>query len=78
MKCFHCTGEMKSAIAPFRVGRHGHHLLLDTVPAWVCGECGEAYFELREVEAIQEAIRVLDRQARRLAADAAAGTARIA
>ena len=78
MKCFHCTGEMKSAMAPFRVGRHVYHLLLDTVPAWVCGQCGQAYFELREVEAIQEANRVLDRPPRRLAADAAAGTARIA
>ena len=61
MKCIHCNGEMKSATAPFRVDRHGYHLLLDTVWAWVCGECGEAYFEIREVEAIQEAIKVLDR-----------------
>ena len=65
---------MKSATAPFHVNRHGYHLLLDTVPAWVCGQCGEARFERREVEAIQEAIRILDRQAGRLASDAAAGT----
>lgn len=75
MKCIHCHGEMKSATAPFHVDRHGYHLLLDTVPAWVCGQCGEAYFESREVEAIQEAIKVLDRQARRLTANTAAGTA---
>ena len=75
MKCIHCHGGMKPATAPFHVDWHGYHLLLDTVPAWVCGQCGEAYFESREVEAIQEAIRVLDRQARRLAADAAPGTA---
>ena len=75
MKCIHCHGDMKSATAPFHVVRHGYDLLLDAVPAWVCGQCGEVYFESREVEAIQETIRVLDQQARRLAADAAGGTA---
>ena len=74
MKCIHCRGEMTSATAPFHVDRHGHHLPFDHVPAWVCGQCGEAYFESREVEAIQDAIEALDRQARRLAA-AAPGTA---
>ena len=74
MKCIHCRGEMTSATAPFHVGRQGYHLLLDSVPAWVCGRCGEAYFERREVETIQEAIQALDRQASRLGA-AAAGTA---
>ena len=73
MKCIHCRGDMTSATAPFHVDRHGYHLLLDHVPAWVCRQCGEAYFEGREVEAIQDAIKALDRQARRLAA-AAAGT----
>ncbi len=74
MTCIHCRGEMKSATAPFHVDRHGYHLLLDTVPAWVCRQCGEAYFESREVETIQDAIKALDREARRLAATAA-GTA---
>ena len=71
MTCIHCRGEMTSGTAPFHVDRHGYHLLLDRVPAWVCGQCGEAYFESREVEAIQDAIKALDRQARRLAAPAA-------
>ena len=74
MKCIHCRGAMAPATAPFHVDRHGYHLLLDHVPAWVCGQCGEAYFESREVEAIQGAIAALDRQARRLA-EPATGTA---
>jgi len=65
---------MTSATAPFHVDRSGYHLRLDRVPAWVCGQCGEPYFESREVEAIQDAIELLDRQTRRLAA-ATAGTA---
>jgi len=42
------------------VDRKGYHLLLDAVPAWVCVQCGEAYFQEAEVEAIQEALRGLD------------------
>ncbi len=41
-------------------------LIVDTVPAWVCGQCGEAYFDEREVDAIQQAIRSLDDHTRML------------
>ena len=47
-------------------GRNGYHLLVDSVPAWVCGQCGEAYFDEREVDAIQRAIRSLDDHTRML------------
>jgi YgiT-type zinc finger domain-containing protein len=66
MKCVHCNGEMKRSTAPFHVDRHGYHLVLDTVPAWICGQCGESYFEEREVEAIQGTITALDQQAEQL------------
>ena len=68
MKCIHCQGEMKRATAPFHVDRDGYHLVLDTVPAWVCEQCGEAYFEENEVEAIQGAITALDQRVRQLVA----------
>lgn len=74
MTCIHCRGEMQSATAPFHVDRDGYHLMLDAVPAWVCEQCGEAYFEDREVEAIQATIRTLDRQTRQLSVQEA-GTA---
>jgi YgiT-type zinc finger domain-containing protein len=61
---------MKRGTAPFHVDRRGYHLLLDAVPAWVCLQCGEAYFEEPAVESIQEAIRGLDDQADRLAQSA--------
>jgi len=57
---------MKRSTAPFHVDRHGYHLVVDTVPAWVCGQCGEAYFDEREVDAIQRAIRSLDDHTRML------------
>ena len=68
MKCIHCQGEMQRRAAPFHVHRKGYHLVLDAVPAWVCPQCGESYFEEAEVESIQEAIQGLDMQADKLAA----------
>ena len=58
---------MKRSTAPFHVDRKGYHLVVDTVPAWVCGQCGEAYFDEREVDVIQQAIRGLDDHTRKLA-----------
>lgn len=70
MKCIHCGGEMSRSVAPFHVDRNSYHLLLDSVPAWVCSQCGEAYFDESEVESIQQAIHAIDRQATRLSASA--------
>ncbi len=66
MKCIHCQGQMKRGTAPFHVDRKGYHLVFDVVPAWVCQQCGEAYFEEDEVSSIQEAIKTLDRHAEKL------------
>jgi len=67
MKCVHCQGQMLRSTAPFHVDRKGYHLALDAVPAWVCGQCGEAYFEQREVEEIQGVIAAIDERAERIA-----------
>ena len=67
MKCIHCRGEMKRGTTPFHVDRKGYHILLDSVPAWVCDQCGESYFEEREVDAIQDFVRVVERNAGLLA-----------
>ena len=69
MNCIHCQGQMKHGNAPFHVDRNGYHLVFDTVPAWVCEQCGEAYFEEREVNALQSAIQELDQHAQQLSAD---------
>jgi YgiT-type zinc finger domain-containing protein len=61
---------MKRGTAPFHVDRKGYHLLLDVVPAWVCLQCGEAYFEEAEVESIQDAIQVLESHTAKIAGSA--------
>ena len=62
MNCMHCQGKMKKGSAPFHVDRKGIHLSLDEVPAWICEQCGQAYFEEHEVEAIQRMITVIEKQ----------------
>ena len=66
MKCIHCQGNMKKDTAPFHIDRRDYHLTLDTVPAWVCVQCGEVYFDEPEVDSIQEIIKVLEDRAKRL------------
>ena len=70
MRCIHCKGKMERRTAPFQIDRKGYHLILDAVPAWVCSQCGEAYFEEREVEEIQDAIRALDQRVEKMAVPA--------
>ena len=70
MKCMYCQGEMQRGSAPLHVDREGCHVMLDSVAAWVCTQCGEAYFEEREVESIQELVRSVDENAKKLGASA--------
>ncbi|MEK6776899.1 MAG: type II toxin-antitoxin system MqsA family antitoxin [bacterium] len=67
MECIHCKGKMERKTAPFHANRKGYHLLFDAVPAWVCNQCGEVYFEEAEVEAIQDVLQTVDKGTKRLA-----------
>ena len=70
MKCMHCHETMIRATAPFHIDRSGYHLSLDAVPAWVCSQCGEPFFEEREVASIQHLLAQVDEQMARLASAA--------
>jgi len=46
MKCVICkTGETKAESATFTVDRDGHTFVLRDVPALVCQQCNEPYFD---------------------------------
>ena len=60
MNCIHCQGQMLRGATPFHVDRKGRHLMLEAVPAWICEQCGEAYFEEKEVDAIQDLVLSLE------------------
>jgi len=70
MTCIHCKGKMRRGSTPFHIDRKSYHLLLDAVPAWICTQCGEVYFEEAEVDTIQQAIRSLDKRTEKLAVPA--------
>jgi hypothetical protein len=42
--------------------RNGYHVSWNAIPAWVCTQCGEPFFESREVDLIQKALTELDRE----------------
>ncbi len=70
MKCVYCQGKMQKGTAPYHIDRKGYHFMMDALPAWVCSQCGELYFEESEVESIQNVIRTLDSQTSKLAKSA--------
>lgn len=70
MKCIHCQAIMKQGTAPLHIDKQGCHVTLDHIPAWVCQQCGEAYFEEKEVDAIQDLIRTVEQKANKLALSA--------
>jgi YgiT-type zinc finger domain-containing protein len=60
MECPYCKGELKPGRATYTANRHGYHLLLDDIPAWVCQQCGEPVFEEKAVESIQHMLLTID------------------
>jgi len=66
MKCHFCSGEMKKGKTTYTLNRSGYHLLINDVPAWICSQCNEAYFEENAVDNIQLIIKSLDNQVNRV------------
>ena len=58
--CIHCKGTMHEGTEPFSVDRNGYHIHWDALPAWVCGQCGEALSDHAEVDRIHRALTALD------------------
>lgn len=62
MKCMYCQGTMQRGFAPLHIDRNGYHLSFESVPAWVCTQCGETYIEEHEVDVIQTIIGTIDQK----------------
>ena len=58
---------MKKSTVPFHIDRKGLHVCVDEIPAWVCPQCGESYFEEKEVDSIQALVKAVEGQAHRFA-----------
>ena len=68
MECIYCKGKMEPGSAPFHIDRKGYHLVFDRVPALICQQCGEVYFDEPQVNSIQKAIVAVDSQSELIAA----------
>ncbi len=68
MECMYCKGKMERGFAPFHIDRKGYHLVFDRVPALICQQCGEVYFDEPQVDSIQKAILAVDAQTELIAA----------
>lgn len=66
MQCLYCKGKMKPGETTYNISRHGYHFVLDNAPAWICQQCGETYFEEKEVDAIQNLIKDLDKKTEKI------------
>ena len=62
MKCMYCQAEMKRGTVPFHIDRKGIHVSFDEIPAWVCPQCGETYFEENEVDGMQALVKAIEEQ----------------
>jgi YgiT-type zinc finger domain-containing protein len=51
---------MKKGKTTYTINKKGYHLLIDEVPAWICEQCGEPYFEGDVVDAIQKLVGAVD------------------
>ena len=60
MECSHGKSDLEPGRTTYTVDRHGYHLRLDDIPAWICQQCGRPVFEERVVEAIQFLLMRLD------------------
>lgn len=60
---------MVKKLIPYEVDRKGYHLTLESVPARVCGQCGEPYFDEKEVDEIQNTLKIMDERTGNLAVE---------
>ncbi len=68
MECHYCKGKMVAGKTAYSVNRKGYHLVIDEVPAFVCTQCGEPYFEEKSIQLIQELISQVDERAEKIQA----------
>ncbi len=62
MNCLFCKGKMKKSTVAYTVNRKGYHLYIEKVPAYVCTQCGEKYFDEKETKSIQSALKTFEKK----------------
>jgi len=68
MECFYCKGTMEKGQTTYTINRKGYHIVIDHVPAYICKQCGEPYFESNGIRLVQEIIHEVDNKTEQLQA----------
>lgn len=55
-KCNICQGKLEQQITTYTQWYQGQLIVIENVPAWVCEQCGETYYDPDVVERIQSTI----------------------
>lgn len=55
--CEFCDGRVKHRVVQARFRYRGQTIYVDGVPAWVCGKCGEQYFDAPVYKRLEEIAR---------------------
>ena len=63
MICHFCKNKLKPRKITYNINRQGYDVILREVPAYVCQECGEMFFEEKSVDLIQSLIKEVDTKA---------------
>jgi YgiT-type zinc finger domain-containing protein len=66
LECYFCgDGEVEKSKTTYDLNRLGYHILFD-VPALICAQCNEIYFEDETVDHIQNIVKNLDSRINKL------------
>ncbi len=56
-QCSFCSGELEERVVQHEYRWEGKLFVFEDVPAHVCRQCGEKYFEANVVKAMERAVR---------------------
>ncbi len=66
VKCRFCGGEVVRGKKTFTITRGDYYVIIRDIQTDVCSQCGEAYYGVEQGRAIEEILRTLDDQVKRL------------
>ena len=67
-RCYFCGGDVVRGKKTFTITRGDYYVIIRDIQTDVCSGCGEAYYGVEQGRAIEEILRTLDDQVKRLQA----------
>lgn len=55
--CYYCGGNIEDGTTTLKKQESGKHIFIEDVPARICTQCGERYFDSRVLQEIEEMMK---------------------